>query len=302
MMPPVRSEFGWIAHFQRNQKLPPDVRVGIGDDCAVIQTGKPGRFGLLKCDACVEGIHFTPSTPLDRVGAKTMARNISDIASMGGLPRFALVSVAIPTRIRDAARMKLYRGLTRAARLHGCEIIGGDTSRSRSGLFVSVFIYGEVDQALLMTRSGAKPGDHVYVTGRLGGSILGKHLSFKPRLAEARWLARNFKPSACIDLSDGLGGDLHRISEQSRVGFEIDPRSVPRSSGCTLDQALYDGEDYELLITVRPGRSAKLHTAWRKKFALSLTRIGTVRPRSFGIRLARAGSIKVSHDHFRHNS
>ena len=104
----MKSEFEWIALWQRLQKLPRDVRIGIGDDCAVIDTVKPGFFGLLKCDACIEGIHFTRKTPLDLVGHKVMARNLSDIASMGGGPRFALVSIALPDRIHYAGRKKLH--------------------------------------------------------------------------------------------------------------------------------------------------------------------------------------------------
>ena len=302
----VKSEFEWIALWQRLQKLPGDVRIGIGDDCAVINAAKPGLFGLLKCDACVEGIHFTRKTPLDLVGRKVMSRNISDIASMGGTPRFALVSAALPDRISDAGRKKLYRGLTAAARRHGCEIIGGDTSRSRSGLFISVFVYGEVEKNRLLTRSGARKGDHVYVTGRLGGSIKGKHLLFEPRMAQSRWLARYFKPSACIDLSDGLGSDLRRLSDQSGAGFEILAAAVPVSRGCSLRQALYDGEDYELLFTVPPSQSAALMKAWRKHFKLPLTWIGIVRPRAFGLRLTtssgRRVAIRTSHDHFRHHA
>jgi len=301
----VKREFEWIAWFRRLQKVPAGLQIGIGDDCAVIRTGKRGLLGLLKCDACVEGVHFKPKTPLDQVGQKVMCRNVSDIASMGGRPRFALVSVAIPPKVSDSQRKKLYLGLTAAARRHGCEIVGGDTSRSPSKLFVSVFIYGEVEQTRLLTRSGARAGDSVYVTGTLGGSIRGKHLRFAPRLAQARWLARHFKPSACIDLSDGLGGDLHRLAERSGVGFEISSKAIPTSSGCSISQALYDGEDYELLFTVRPNVSMAMERAWRKSFGLTLTQIGVVRPHTFGIKLkdpaGKLARIGESYDHFRHH-
>ncbi len=302
----MKSEFDWIRLWQKAQKLPRDVRVGIGDDCAVVDGAKPGFFGLLKCDACVEGVHFTPRTGLDLVGRKVMARNISDIAAMGGNPRFALVSAAIPKGISDSGRRKLYDGLTRTARRHGCEIIGGDTSSSKSGLFVSVFVYGEVEKELLMLRSGAKAGDYVFVTGKLGGSIRGKHLNFEPRLAEARWLAKNFKPTAAIDLSDGLGGDLRRIAEQSRVGFEIFADQIPRSPGASLKNALYDGEDYELLFTARPAVGSKLLRSWKSRFGVPLSFIGYARGKNFGIQLAGPGSkraqISSSYDHFRGNA
>ena len=158
----------------------------------------------------------------------------------------------------------------------------------------------------LLTRSGAKKGDHVYVTGRLGGSIKGKHLLFEPRIAQARWLARRFKPTACIDLSDGLGGDLRRLSEQSGVGFEILSAAVPVTRGYSLRRALDDGEDYELLFTIRPALTAAFEKAWKKQFKLRLTQIGVVRPRSLGIMLkdpvGKFSRIGESYDHFRHHA
>ena len=271
----------------------------------MIQTGKRGVFGLLKCDACVERIHFTPRTSIALVGRKVMARNLSDIAAMGGKPLYALVSASLPDRISDSKRNALVEALRRTGRRFGCEVIGGDTTRSKSDLFLSVFVYGEVERKHLLTRSGAKPGHEVFVTGKLGGSLAGKHLAFQPRLAEARWLASRFKPSAAIDLSDGLGGDLHRLAEQSNVGFKIDERRLPLSDGCSVYQALYDGEDYEILFCVPKSKSRALMRAWKKKFRLPLTRIGRVKPRIFGVQLYAFGKLRPiasSYDHFRHHA
>ena len=145
---------------------------------------------------------------------------------------------------------------------------------------ISVSLCGSVERGRCILRSGGKPGDALFVTGRLGGSIRGKHLRFEPRLAEGRWLASNFKPRAMMDLSDGLAADLPRLAEASGCGFSIDPDAIPRSRGCTTAEALSDGEDYELLFALPRNRATALGRDWPGAFPkLDLTRIGSLAPR-----------------------
>lgn len=219
-----------------------------GDDCAVL----PGGL-LLTCDPVIEGIHFLPQTPARKVGWKAMARNLSDIAAMGGQPRYAVVSLGLrPTTTVRWVR-ELYAGLHAAARKFGCEIVGGDTAHTRNDQFVVVTLLGHADRPVL--RSGAKPGDIVFCSGKLGGSFRsGKHLRFTPRIREARWLVANVRVHAMMDISDGLASDLHRLVEASHVGFDIASAKIPGR----LPGALTDGEDFELLFTVAPREAGKL--------------------------------------------
>lgn len=217
-----------------------------GDDCAVL----PGGW-LLTCDPVIEGIHYLPSTPPYRVGWKAMARNLSDIAAMAGKPRYAVVSLGLRPATPVRYVTELYRGMRAVAGRFGCEIVGGDTAHVRREPFIIVTVLGHADRPVL--RSGAKPGDRVFVTGKLGGSYRsGKHLRFLPRLREARQLARY--AHAMLDLSDGLASDLQRLSEASRVGFEIFSDKIPGQ----LPGALTDGEDFELLFTVAPRHAGRL--------------------------------------------
>jgi thiamine-monophosphate kinase len=140
---------------------------------------------------------------------------------------------------------------------------------------VSIAATGKVAREDLVLRSGAGIGDGIFVTGKLGGSLLGKHLDFTPRVEEAEWLARHFKPTAMMDVSDGLAKDLPRLAGASGVGFRLDRKALPLSPGCSIRQALGDGEDFELLFTVAPGMMSPLIRAWADHFPeLSLTAIG----------------------------
>ncbi len=241
------GEFGLIRQLAKN--IP-----RAGDDCAVL----PGGL-LFTCDPVIEGVHFLPTTPARQVGWKAMARNLSDIAAMGGQPRYAVISLGLRPATPVRWVRELYAGLHAAAKKFGCEIVGGDTAHVRSEQFVVVTLLGHADQPV--RRSGAKPGDAVFVTGKLGGSFRsGKHLTFTPRIREARWLTQHFRIHAMLDISDGLASDLQRLVESSGVGFDICSRQVPRNG--TLRAALTDGEDFELLFTVNPRAAGKL----RKKF------------------------------------
>jgi len=270
-----------IAALTRGLSRGPRLRVGIGDDCAVIGSPRDAVWGLLKADAVIEGIHFRRDTDLRRVGWKALCRAISDIAAMGGLPEHALVTVAVSPETRLEEMKALYAGLRSAARRFHVSIVGGETSRSPGPLFINIALTGSVERVCCTTRAGGRPGDILYVTGRLGGSLRGKHLSFIPRLAEARWLVTHFKVHAMIDISDGLAADLPRLAEASRCAFCLDESRVPRSAGSTTEEALTDGEDFELLFAVSPRHAKKLEHDWRRKFVrLPLTRIGVLLKKS----------------------
>jgi thiamine-monophosphate kinase len=268
------------------------VEIGPGDDCALVHFGQ--NLQLLKTDCVVEGIHFLPETPGRAIGWKALCRVISDIAAMGGDPLDAVITVAISPDRELAWLTDLYAGLNQAAARYGVNLVGGETSRSPGPLFVSVALTGKVEKERLVLRSGGKIGDRLYVTGRLGGSLQGKHLSFEPRLAESRWLTQNFNLHAMIDLSDGLGSDLPRLAKASGTGFEIDFSALPKNAGCSAEQALTDGEDYELLFAVRDEDGAKLEQDWIKVFPeLPLTQIGGLTERK------RESFEKSGYDHFR---
>jgi thiamine-monophosphate kinase len=247
----------------------------VGDDCAVLEGERRGRLRLLKVDAVVEGIHFLRKTDPALVGRKAMARPLSDIAAMGGLPMEALVTVGLPGDRPVEEVVRLYDGLRRIGDAYGVSVVGGETVRTTGPLFLSVALTGWVERRRVVRRSGGGPGDWLYVTGMLGGSISGRHLAFEPRIGEARWLTEHFRIAAMMDLSDGLGADLPRLARASGTGFEIDRAALPLAPGCDADAALGDGEDYELLFAVAARAGRKLEVAWPPAFPeVRLTRIG----------------------------
>ena len=254
-----------------------NVIAGAGqDDCAVIRNPHaPDKLTLLKTDCIVEGVHYLPETPPSKVGWKAMARAINDIAAMGGIPEQALVTVVLQPEREVAYVRSLYKGLERAARDHNISIVGGETSSCTSAAMISVSLTGHVEKSACARRNGGRPGDTLYVTGQLGGSIGGRHLTFRPRLAEARWLTTHFKVRAMMDLSDGLAKDLPRLAKCSTTGYQIQADKLPRHRGCDIAQATTDGEDYELLFAMGPRDSRRLSATWPKKFPkLALTKIG----------------------------
>lgn len=260
------SDLGEDAVVERLAKaLPrrPDVLVGAGDDCAVVERGD-GSLQLLKTDCVIEGVHFLPDEDARRVGWKALARVVSDIAAMGGEPEHALVTVAAPAHFPMARLEALYEGLVRCAETYRIAIVGGETAKSPAhvpALFVSVALSGRVEPHELVLRSGGAPGDLLYVTGWLGGSLAGKHLDFIPRLAEARWLVAHCKPKAMMDLSDGLGADLPRLARASGCGFELND-TLPCNPGVSREAALNDGEDFELLFALAPEQANRLEKNW----------------------------------------
>lgn len=267
------GEDGLIAKICGGLKSSKSVVVGPGDDCAVV--GEEDVLTLLKTDAVVEGVHFLSEEKAQRVGWKAVARVLSDFAAMGGQPSELLVTIALPKTTTITRVTQLYEGMSACLNQHGGVIVGGETTSLPEGapIVISIAGRGRVTRDHLVTRSGGKAGDDIYVTGKLGGSITGKHLDFTPRLQEAAWLTQNFPLTAMMDLSDGLAKDLPRLAQMSQCGFHLEQNTIPLNDGVDLTQGLNDGEDYELLFTV--SGKCKLQHAWNQQFPnLPLTRIG----------------------------
>jgi len=251
------------------------VVAGVGDDCAVVEMPATGRLFVLKTDCIVEGVHFlSGENPLD-VGWKAMMRPLSDFAATSAVPQFALITLIAPKQTRVDWVKKLYRGLRRGAKRFDVSIVGGETSNTSGPIAISVSVVGFVEKNRWVSRRGGRVGDDLFVTGRLGGAIKQKHLQFVPRIAESHWLTKNFSIHAMMDLSDGLGVDLARLARASKVGFNIEMEKLPLTRGAKIDDAISEGEDYELLFAIPPRQSKRLQKDWHKKFPkLPLTRIG----------------------------
>ena len=257
------------------------VIAGAGDDCALMKAPSGRAFLVLKTDCVVEGVHFLPRTNPADVGWKAMMRPLSDFAATSALPGFALITLVLSKQTTSDWVIKLYRGLNRAAAHFDVSIVGGEMSSTSGPAVISVSVAGSVEKNRWVSRRGGKAGDDLFVTGRLGGTLKGKHLRFMPRILESRWLTDNFPIHAMMDLSDGLGADLPRLARASRVGFEVDFDSLPLSRGAKIDDAISDGEDYELLFAISPRERDRLSRSWRKRFPkLLLTRIGSFNQQS----------------------
>jgi thiamine-monophosphate kinase len=270
-----RLTVGWSGAQQSD-----GVVVGVGDDCAVLETADPERYELLKTDAVVAGVHFSDHDDTELVGRKALCRAISDVAAMGGVPQAALVTIALPRDMDFAVVDGWYRGVQAAATEFGVALVGGETTSTlRGDAMISVAMTGWVERDCCVLRSGAKVGDLIAVSGRLGGSLAsGRHLHFAPRTEAARWLVTDEtrRPSAMMDLSDGLAKDLPRLAKASGVGYRVDLGKVPRHEGVEISAALADGEDYELLMTFAPGNKPDA-AEWSAAFPeLELTVIGEI--------------------------
>lgn len=260
--------------------VPANQPLGPGDDCAALHAPEKNQLLLLKTDCIAEDVHFLRSHDPARVAWKALCRPLSDIAAMGGTPGEALITFFSPPDVGEDYWLKFYQGLGRAARRFGVTIAGGEMSRQKQGIAVSITLTGSIDRKNLLRRAGGKPGDAIFVTGVLGGTLARHHLDFIPRLAEGRWLAENIRPSAMMDLSDGLGTDLPRLARSSGCGFELDFEKIPKRRGADLRQAISDGEDYELLFTLSPKKITLLFEQWPRIFPKTrLTRIGALTSR-----------------------
>jgi thiamine-monophosphate kinase len=291
------NEFELIAKLAPGLPGNAAVKTGAGDDCALLELGIPGKFLLFKTDAVVEGVHFLPETPARKVGRKALARCLSDIAANAGAPCAALVTLGLPAGFDPDRVLEIYEGMSELARQFGVAIVGGETTRNPGGLLISISMVGTVDKEKCPMRSGAQPGDAIFVTGELGGSIEGKHFEFVPRIEEARWLAGRFPIHSMIDLSDGLAGDLRHVLQASRAGADLLARSIPVSRAAkirgragdaakpALLAALTDGEDFELLFTTPSASAVPLLDAWKAAFPkIKLTCVGKI-TREPGLRI-----------------
>jgi thiamine-monophosphate kinase len=277
----LRSERSVTSRLAKIASIPPDspLILGIGDDCAIYRPRGSADDLLFTTDMFVEGTHFLREThKAADAGRKALARSLSDIAAMGGWPRFCLVSLCVPKWADDKWVDSFFDALNALAIENQTVLAGGDLSHGET-MACDVTVCGAVPRGAALLRSGARPGHEIYVSGALGGSALGlatgkgkarkRHLNPEPRLELGVFARDTLRATAAIDLSDGLSLDLQRLALASGVAAEIvDP---PRFSGATLEQALHGGEEYELLFTVRPG--TRVPPSFK---GLSLTRIGTI--------------------------
>lgn len=277
------SDLGEIALIERIKKsISTDSSVvkGSGDDCAVLKLDAK-RYTLATSDLLVEGTDFTHKDDAYLVGRKAIAVSLSDIAACAGIPRYCLVSLGVPAATKVAFAARLLKGMRDIAKIYRLNIVGGDLSRARQ-LVIDVSIFGVVEKKNLVLRSGARCGDIIFVSGALGGSISGKHLKFTPRLKEARFLAQNFKLNSMIDISDGLAQDLNHLLRESGVGAVIYEELIPLDKAAAgLCDALYSGEDFELLFTMPLEEARRLIRKKMKPFRP----IGEIRDKSCGLRL-----------------
>ena len=274
--------------------------LGIGDDCAIFRPRSTREELVFTTDMLIEQVHFLRETHTPgQVGHKALARGLSDIAAMGAEPRFCLLSVAFPPMATSSWIERFFDGVLALALATGTELTGGDLSHA-SIFAADITVCGAAPTGSSLRRSTARAGDHIYVSGTLGGSALGlaipkgaawkRHLKPEPRLALGRYLRT--RASACMDITDGLSLDLHRLCLASNVSAEIEP--PPLFRGASLDQALHGGEDYELLFTTRPNRRIPASFG-----GVPLTRIGQIRRGNPGqIKLQGQTLTIKGYDHF----
>lgn len=257
------------------------VVTGIGHDCAILRVPGSKADIAVTTDAVIEGVHFRRGTSLRAVGHKAMARALSDLAATGAEPAWALLDLVAPPSTSAAAIGQLLRAVSRTAARYGVSVVGGDTARG-DRIELHAFAIGFVPRSKAILRSGARPGDAIYVTGHLGFSGQGRHLSFEPRVKEGLWLRQRGYPSAMTDVSDGLATDLAHLCEMSGCGAVVCADCIPcaatrgsrESANRRIAHALCDGEDFELLFTVPAAKTTALEKAWRTAHRLRLTRIG----------------------------
>ncbi len=267
----------------------PDSPAGIGDDCSAVLLPRDQSYLLTTADPVIFRRHFDESLAPEHVSKKLLRRNISDIAAMGGTPKYATLSLAIPNHLSIEWLQRFYSALSTEANQRHIQVNGGDVSPTEDFVGVFMTLIGFAGERIL-ERKGAGPGSRLFVTGTLGGSRLKKHYSFEPRLREGQWLASHPAVSSCMDLSDGLGKDCAAIL-YDHCSAIIDSRKVPTSADAkthsetsgrsALDHAINDGEDYELLFTLEPDQDPdSFETEWKQAFATRLSQIGYIAERT----------------------
>ncbi len=267
------------------QRIPshPRLLVGLGDDAAIVRLPDESHL-VATTDMLMDGVDFELTRhDARRIGRKALAVNLSDLAAMAAEPVAALVALALPRQGGEALAKELYEGMLPLAAEFDCPVAGGDTNSWDAPLVISVTAFGAVPPDRRWRRSGARPGDAIVVTGSFGGSLLGKHFDFSPRIREALWLAENAEVHAAIDVSDGLSLDLSRLCEASGCGAVLESERIPISSAAeelsstshrsALDHAYGDGEDFELILAVEPQSAQRLLA--QQPLATPLTMIGT---------------------------
>jgi len=280
---------------------PPSLLLGLGDDCAIYRPRGSREDLVFTTDLLIEDVHFHPSTHrAEDVGWKCLARGLSDIAAMGGEPRFCLVSLAVAGWADARWVERFYRGLLRLARREKTDLAGGDLARAEK-VSCDIVVCGAVPRDCALRRDGAHASDAIYVSGALGGSALGlglgagkawkRHLRPEPRLALGRFIRERLGATAAMDLSDGLSLDLRRMCEASGLRAEI--TRPPIFPGATLEQALHGGEDYELLFTAPP--RVKVPEEFED---VVITRIGAMRRGRSEVILDGAPLEALGWDHF----
>jgi thiamine-monophosphate kinase len=297
------GEFEYIAWLREQTRREqgrgdPRVLVGIGDDAAVL--APPARPLLVTTDMLLEGSHFVlAEAGPRRVGRKALAVNLSDIAAMAAKPLAAVVSVGLPRGAGESLATELYHGLREMADAFDTALVGGDTNSWTGGLVISVTLLGEATPRGAVRRAGAKPGDWLFVTGPLGGSIRAQHLDFMPRVREALALHEQAELHAMIDISDGLAADVGHICEESGCGVVLRAEAIPVSDAARgmgdgktpLEHALSDGEDFELAFAVAPADGQRLLEK-QPIGGITLSHIGEFSADT-GLRLEEGGSTRV---------
>ena len=304
------------------------VVIGPGDDAAVIEPER-GTYDVLTTDAVVEGIHFDRTfAPMDAVGHRALAVNLSDLAAMGARPRAALLSLVLPESLAVSDVDQLLDGLLPLAAVHGVAVIGGNITRTAGPLLVDVTAIGSVKPRRVLTRAGARPGDDVYVTGSLGAAAVGlkmlqktpvpaesncvvRYLRPVPRVRAGVLLGRNRAAASCVDLSDGLADALHQVADASGAGMRIDASALPIAEGVRewhdvhggdpVETAVSGGDDYELLFTARPAQRGRLRAVRTQLGDLPISRIGAVTRGRDVVLATTTGMREVprGYDHFR---
>ena len=245
-----------------------DMPVGPGDDCAMMEFR--GKFMQAAADQVISNVHYLADTQPEQVAGKLLKRNLSDIAAMGGIPRWALCTLA--TKGRNSSYLeRFFAGLEDYARKYNVAIAGGDLAELPCTLdCASLTILGEVEAEKVCLRKNAQVGDFIMVTGLLGDTFYSQHhLNFEPRLAEGRFLAENSLSCCMMDISDGIASDLPKLLEQSQLGAVVELEKLPCRNNCTFEHALSDGEDYELLFTVAGDKIDLLYKLWNFETPLS---------------------------------